>query len=140
MFQFTIRHGDERFTRRRRGKRRPKWRWPDLATHERTLRSTGRRRHPNRRPDCASADTGAVNLPVNVFLCRTDPSTGVCLGALSSLVTTQINAGQTPTFGIFVQGGGTLVPLDPANNRVFVRFKDAAGVTRGSTSVAVRTQ
>src|SRR5271166_4386197 len=31
-----------------------------LPTHERTLRSTGRRRHRERRPDCASADTGAV--------------------------------------------------------------------------------
>ena len=29
--------------------------------------------------------------------------------------------------------------LDPGQHRVFVRFKDAQGVTRGSTSVAVRT-
>ena len=88
----------------------------------------------------ASADTGTANLPVNILLCQTNPSTGACLGAPSGLVTTQINAGQTPTFGMFVQGGGTLVPFDPANNRVFVRFKDVGGVTRGSTSVAVRTQ
>jgi hypothetical protein len=54
-------------------------------------------------------------------------------------VTTQIDAGETPTFGIFVQGTGA-IPSDPAANRIFVRFKDAGGVTRGSTSVAVRTQ
>jgi hypothetical protein len=54
-------------------------------------------------------------------------------------VTTQINTNATPTFGIFVQGNGT-VPFDPAANRVFVRFKDGGNVTRGSTSVAVRTQ
>ena len=54
-------------------------------------------------------------------------------------MTTQIDGGQTPTFGIFVTGTGT-VPFDPASNRIFVRFKDGAGVTRGATSVAVRTQ
>ena len=54
-------------------------------------------------------------------------------------VTTQIDAGTTPTFGIFVTGNG-VVPFDPANNRIFFRAKDANGVTRGSTSEAVRTQ
>ena len=54
-------------------------------------------------------------------------------------MTTQINANATPTFGVFVAGTAT-VPFDPANNRIFVRFKDAGLVTRGATSVAVRTQ
>jgi hypothetical protein len=87
----------------------------------------------------ASADTGAANLPVGVTLCQTDPTTSVCLAAPGSSVTARINANATPTFGIFVAGSGT-VPFDPANNRVFVRFTDADGVTRGATSVAVRTQ
>jgi hypothetical protein len=52
---------------------------------------------------------------------------------------TTINANATPTFGIFVQGSGN-VPFDPAANQIFVRFKDGSNVTRGSTSVAVRTQ
>jgi hypothetical protein len=87
----------------------------------------------------ASADTGAAILPVNVSLCETNPTTGVCISGIGPSVTTTINANATPTFGIFVQGNGN-VPFDPAGNRIFVRFKDSGGITRGSTSVAVRTQ
>jgi len=88
-----------------------------------------------------SADTGSASLPVSIALCETDPATSVCINptvpALGP-VTTTIAAGATPTFAFFVTGTDT-VPFDPANNRVFVRFQDAGGVTRGSTSVAVRT-
>jgi aldose sugar dehydrogenase len=87
----------------------------------------------------ASADTGGANIPVNLFVCQTNPGTGACLGSPASTVTATINTNATPTFGIFVQGSGN-VPFDPALNRIFVRFKDSGGVTRGSTSVAVRTQ
>ena len=88
----------------------------------------------------ATADTGGVSLPVSIALCQTNPQTSACLppGPAAS-VTTQVNAGGTPTFGIFVTGSG-VVPFDPANNRINLRFKDAGGVTRGSTSEAVRTQ
>ena len=88
-----------------------------------------------------SADTGSASLPVSIALCETNPATGVCIHptvpALEP-VTTFIEANTTPTFAFFVTGTDT-VPFDPANNRIFVRFKDAGGVTRGSTSVAVRT-
>jgi len=87
----------------------------------------------------ASADTGGATLPVNINLCETNPTTGQCISAIGSSVTTQINANATPTFGIFVAGSGN-VPFDPAANRISVRFKDSGGVTRGATSVAVRTQ
>jgi hypothetical protein len=87
----------------------------------------------------ASADTGATSLPLTVSLCETNPATAQCISGISSTVTTTINANATPTFGIFVQGNGN-VPFDPALNRIFVRFKDGGNVTRGSTSVAVRTQ
>jgi hypothetical protein len=87
----------------------------------------------------ASADTGVAVLPGVVNICETNPANGQCISAINASVTTQINANATPTFGIFVQGSGN-VPFDPAANRIFVRFKDGGGVTRGSTSVAVRTQ
>src|SRR5262249_33994985 len=86
-----------------------------------------------------SADTGSVNLPVHLFVCRTDPATGNCLTPPATTVTTQIGRNATPAFAVLVQGTAG-VPFDPANNRVFVRFKDSGGVTRGATSVAVRTQ
>jgi hypothetical protein len=85
-----------------------------------------------------SADTGGVTLPVNVLVCETNPATSVCLAEPGPEVTTTIGSNATPTFGVFVVGGGT-VPFDPASNRIFVRFKDAGGVTRGATSVAART-
>jgi Subtilase family len=87
----------------------------------------------------ASADTGSASLPVDISLCQTNPATGQCISGIGASVSTTINAGATPTFGIFVQGSGN-VPFDPAGNRIFVRFKGAGDITRGSTSVAVRTQ
>jgi len=87
----------------------------------------------------ASADTGSATLPVVINLCETNPATGQCISAIGPTVATTINANATPTFGIFMQGNGN-VPFDPAANRVFVRFKDSGDITRGSTSVAVRTQ
>lgn len=90
-------------------------------------------------PILASADTGHASLPLSIFLCETNPADAQCISAIGSSVTTTINANATATFGIFVQGNSN-VPFDPAINRIFVRFKDAGAVTRGSTSVAVRTQ
>jgi hypothetical protein len=86
-----------------------------------------------------SSDTGSAILPVNIFLCETNPADGQCISEIGSGVSTQINANAPATFGILVQGNGN-IPSDPAANRIFVRFKDSGAVTRGSTSVAVRTQ
>jgi len=87
----------------------------------------------------ASASTGGATLPVTLAICQTNPMSGQCLSPPGSMASTTISAGQTPTFGIFVTGNGT-VPFDPANNRVFVQFVDSTGALRGETSVAVRTQ
>jgi hypothetical protein len=87
----------------------------------------------------AIADTGSVTIPVTLSVCRTDPGTGQCISEIGSTVTIDIGQNQTPTFSVFVKGNGS-VPFDPGRNRAFVRFEDATGVIRGTTSVAVRTQ
>jgi hypothetical protein len=87
----------------------------------------------------ASANTGTANLPVRVSLCQTNPTTGACLAAPVSTVTTTIATNATPTFGIFVTASATVAD-SPGANRIFVQFTDASGVLHGETSVAVRTQ
>lgn len=94
----------------------------------------------------ASAAPSTGGLPVSLALCETNPLTGQCLAPPTPTVTTTIGTSATPTFAVFVTGTG-VVPFDAAANRIFVRFVDTvacavtgAPVTRGSTSVAVRTQ
>jgi probable HAF family extracellular repeat protein len=87
----------------------------------------------------AVAETAPASLAVDVSICQTYPSTGHCISAPGPAVTTLVETNGTPTFGIFVTGRAA-VPFDPANNRIFVRFRDAAAITRGATSVAVRTR
>src|SRR5262249_36516050 len=86
-----------------------------------------------------SADTGLASLPLILSVCQTNPANAQCLSPAQPSVTLQFGANATPTFTIFINAIGT-VPFDPATNRIFVRFKDAGNVTRGSTSVAVTTQ
>jgi hypothetical protein len=91
----------------------------------------------------AAASNG--DLPISLALCQTDAA-GSCLSAPTPTVTTQISANATPTFAIFVTASG-VIPFDPASTRIFVRFSEdvtcgtpGGTVTRGSTSVAVRTE
>jgi len=86
-----------------------------------------------------SVDTGAATVPINLVMCETDPATGVCINPTaptSDPVNVTIDANETPTFAVFASSSDD-IPLDPANSRVFVRFLDNAGVSRGATSVAV---
>lgn len=89
----------------------------------------------------ASVDTGATALPANLSICQTNPDTGACINPTApspTPVMATIEANETPTFAVFVQGQEA-IGLDPAANRVFVRFTDENGVETGSTSVAVQT-
>jgi len=86
-----------------------------------------------------SVDTGAASLPIDLILCQTNPVTGVCMNPATPTanpVNVTINNSETPTFAVFASSSNE-ISLDPANSRVFVRFLDIAGVSRGATSVAV---
>jgi probable HAF family extracellular repeat protein len=87
----------------------------------------------------ATANTGSATLPLALTLCQTDPTSGFCMAAPSTSVTTTIAANATPTFGIFGTASGAIA-FDPANSRIFVQFTDSGGAVRGETSVAVETQ
>jgi hypothetical protein len=87
----------------------------------------------------ATANTGSATLPLALALCQTNPSTGACMAAPSTSVTTTIAASGTPTFGVFGTASGAIT-FDPANSRIFVQFTDSSGAVRGETSVAVETQ
>jgi hypothetical protein len=82
-------------------------------------------------------DTGGASLPLTLSICQTDAGAN-CLAPPAPSVTIQIDAGATPTFSIFALGIGP-IPFLPGTNRIVVRFTDDGGVTRGATSVAVRT-
>jgi len=89
----------------------------------------------------ATIDDNGRNLALTALICVTDPATGACVNPASPapVAIFTLATGSTATYAVFVTGRGN-VPFDPANNRLFVRFKTADGVTRGATSVAVRTQ
>ncbi len=86
-----------------------------------------------------SADTGNANLPVTVTLCQTTIATASCVTPAGSSVSVPIAAGAGVGLAVFVTATGG-IPSDPAANRVFVRFKDPSGATRGSTSIALVAQ
>jgi len=86
----------------------------------------------------ASADAGTGMS--TALICRTKRRTGQCFYPAATSVATLMRPGSTRTFAVFVLGNGAFFPLDPASNRVVVRFRDASSVIRGATSVAVQTQ
>lgn len=79
------------------------------------------------------------NLPMALSVFETDADLGICLNTPAANLVTEIDAGATPTFAVFLQAGAK-IPLDPVKNWVRVEFRDSENVLRGSTSVAARSQ
>ena len=88
----------------------------------------------------ATIDDNGLGLGAQVAVCESDPSTAACVNppTIGPSATFNSTSNGINTFTIRVTGTGD-VPFDPANNRLFLRFRTADGVTRGATSVAVRT-
>src|SRR5205823_4549362 len=81
----------------------------------------------------------ARNLPLTPLICQTNPSTGACINPTTPgpSSTVSVNKNDTVFFTTFVQGQGTVVPYDPANNRIFVIAAQGAAPV-GESSAAVK--
>ena len=88
-----------------------------------------------------TADGGEATLPLEFFVCETNPQDGLCLSPPSASVERIMGVNSTATFAVFTQlnDEDATVDFSPGENRAFVRFRNADGALRGSTSVALRT-
>ncbi len=88
-----------------------------------------------------SVDTGLAVLPVKVSVCQTNPSSGACVAPPQPQGFYNLPAGSQATFAVFITATGP-VALDPANNRVFIRFIDfddfLSTYVSGSASIAIQ--
>jgi hypothetical protein len=86
----------------------------------------------------AQAIASPPSLPLILNVCQTDSNSGACINPTTPAgsATVTIGPGETPTFAVFATATDT-IPLDPANSRIFVEFRDAGNILRGSTSTAV---
>jgi hypothetical protein len=87
-------------------------------------------------PTVTPAGAATRTLPVTLTVCPSNPS-AICTSPPSSSFTTSVAASQILTFNVYVQGQGTLVPYDPANNRVFLVAQEGSTPV-GETSAALK--
>ena len=83
----------------------------------------------------AVANTGTATLPLSISIVETDPPTGAITG---DNILQNVGAGEFRSVAVFVTFNGC-VSFDPAVNRIFIEFRDAANNVVGSTSTAVST-
>jgi YVTN family beta-propeller protein len=85
-----------------------------------------------------SADDNGALLPLAITVCPSNPKTGACLSAAGKSISVPFAANEKQTFLVSVHAADYIPPV-PNQSRIFVRFKDKTGASRGLASVAVDT-
>jgi hypothetical protein len=87
-------------------------------------------------PIIVAPDTGDIPLPLDLFICETDPSTSVCKNPPSTTVSTVIGASAS-TFAVFANSTrGAGVPNFPDMARLHLRYYDGAAAPDRPQSVS----
>lgn len=81
---------------------------------------------------------GLISANLTLTICETDAATGQCLDPRTGQVERPFTPNETASFAIFASASADIA-FNPAGHRVFLDVVDSEGVSRGSTSVAVRT-
>ncbi|GJL96806.1 MAG: hypothetical protein DHS20C06_06230 [Hyphobacterium sp.] len=86
------------------------------------------------RPRISGLDASDMTLTI----CETNPATGRCLASRTASVQRNFGANETASFAIFATTANP-IGFSPASRRIFVEVTDDGSVSRGATSIAVRT-
>lgn len=86
-----------------------------------------------------TVDTGEVAVPISVEICQINIASACISPRGSQVVTSNLPQNVPAFFAAFIrdESAGSGITLDPANNRLFLRFADASGIIRSVTSAAV---
>jgi hypothetical protein len=80
-----------------------------------------------------------AELPLDLFICQTDPRTAACINPRSPVasVAVQVGVDETVTFTLFVAGRGVFVPDDLQRHRIFIVGTQSGRVV-GEASAALK--
>lgn len=83
-------------------------------------------------------DLGPAALPLEIEFCETDPVAGTCTGERANWLDVTFAQNEVKTFAMFIRAHGP-IRFVPERFRAFAIFEESRDVSRGGTSVAVRT-
>ncbi len=86
-----------------------------------------------------SVEASQSNLELAITFCEIALGTSDCIAPPSQSLSRSLGSNEIASFAFFVSSP-VEIPFDPATTRLFVRFLDEAGTSRGATSVALRSE